>query len=201
VPATSFISEHSSEYILVPKLAGLLTPHFHRVVPIYFLLTREGSVVSSQCDPSQIVRVVGVFARRPKVSRPEQSHIEVTFNQSLFESARLSSSLGIPTFAGVPLASSIMQLNLNMDCAWFHLTGLDGYVRLVVSLDGVVVESNSSSVEGLAESSLVEMVKQKSQPMEWRRATEHLKVIRRGLHHVWQPFGGGYHPFHLVLCS
>jgi hypothetical protein len=34
--ATSFISEHSSEYILVLRLIGILTPRFRRVVAIYF---------------------------------------------------------------------------------------------------------------------------------------------------------------------
>jgi hypothetical protein len=181
----------------------MLTPHFRRVVPIYFLLTGEGSIISSQCNRTQIVRVIGVFACRPKVSRPEQSHIEVTFNQSLFESAHLASSLGIPTFAGVPLASSIMDLNIDIDCAWFRLTGLDGYVRLVVSLDGTLLERNSFAVDGpLEEKRLIENARQMTKPLEWRDAIEHLRLIRRGIgNQAWQPFGGGYHPFHLILCE
>ena len=34
--AISFISEHTAEYILVPRLVSILSPHFSRIVPFYF---------------------------------------------------------------------------------------------------------------------------------------------------------------------
>jgi hypothetical protein len=111
--ATSFISEHSSEYILVSKLSGMMSPHFDKVIPLYFLSTREGSSVSRLCDPSQLVRIISVYARRPKIVAPHQAHIQVKFNECLFEIAKLSYPLGIPTFAGVPLASSMMDFSMN----------------------------------------------------------------------------------------
>jgi len=118
---TSFISEHSSEYILVAKLTRMMERHFERVIPIYFLSTREGSPISGECGPSQTLKIVSVFARRPKIDIPNQPFIEVKFNESLFEIADLASPLGIPTFAGVPLASSMMKVSLDNDCAWFEL--------------------------------------------------------------------------------
>ena len=77
VMATSFISEHSSEYILVAKLAAMMERYFERVIPLYFLSTREGSLISCQFNPSQVVKIISVFARRPKTMAPNQPHIEV----------------------------------------------------------------------------------------------------------------------------
>jgi hypothetical protein len=41
-----------------------------------------------------------------------------------------------------------------------------------------------------------------SKSMEWRQAIECLRLIRRGTKQDFlQPFGGGYHPFHLILLD
>ena len=62
----SFMSEHTVEYALVPKMIGILAPQFPRVIPIYFWATREGSRISRLCDVSGKVRVIAVFPRRPQ---------------------------------------------------------------------------------------------------------------------------------------
>lgn len=202
---TSFISEHSSEYILVPQLIELLARHFTKIVPLYFLLTREGNSMSCECSPSQAVKVVGVFARRPKIGTPEQPFIDVTFNASLFDSAQLASSFGIPTFAGVPLASSIMQLNLKTDCAWFQLLSVNGYATVRMLLDGTVMDwsADPNSLEGpISPADLAARIVEHSNSMEWGQAIEYLRLIRRGTRESFlQPFGGGYHPFHLLLIE
>jgi hypothetical protein len=203
--ATSFISEHSSEYILVAKLAGIMGRHFEGVVPLYFLSTREGSSISRECNASQVVKIINVFARRPKIAAPNQPHIEVKFNESLFKIAQLSSSLGIPTFAGVPLASSIMDLKLDTDCAWFELAGADRDVIYDLSLEGKVLLSSRKSVavEGpLRESELVERILDGGRPVRWTEAVDVLRTIRRGnepYEKMWYRLGAGYHPFHLIL--
>src|SRR5258708_36498321 len=121
--STSFISEHSAEYVLVARLSRILTQHFGKVVPMYFWATREGSAISRECNPSQMVKVVSVFARRPKVSVPAQPFVRMRINQSILQTATLSASLDIPTFAGIPLVSSILDFGLDADCAWFELRG------------------------------------------------------------------------------
>lgn len=205
--ATSFISEHSSEYILVAKLAGILNRQFDTVIPIYFLSTREGGLISSECSPSRLVKIVSVFARRPKVNVPNQPYVEVKFNESLFKIAGLSSLMGIPTFAGIPLASSIMDLNLAIDCAWFQLTGSEiGDVAYEIALDGKVLHKfrESSAIEGpLSQTELIGRVSSACRSIEWGDAIEKLRTIRRGTRDETNgyPFGGGYHPFHLMLLD
>lgn len=146
--ATSFISEHSVEYILVANLTETLTTHFNRAIPIYFLSTREGSIISRECGPSQVVKVVSVFARRPKVNFAGQSVIEIKFNESILRTTKLSLSFGIPTFAAVPLASSIFDLRLDLDCAWFELRSGDTDVVYELSVNGELLSPKSPLIEG-----------------------------------------------------
>jgi hypothetical protein len=156
---------------------------FERVIPIYFLSTREGGPISGECNPSQTLRIISVFARRPKVNVPNQPFIEVKFNEFLFETADLAAPIGIPTFAGVPLASSMMNLSLDNNCAWFELTGSSADVIFDISLAGELLRqsSDSSAIDGpITESELVVRVLNKSRSMSWDEAREHMRTIRRG---------------------
>jgi hypothetical protein len=115
--ATSFISEHSVEYILVANLTETLTTHFNRVIPIYFLSTREGSIISRECGPSQVVKVVSVFARRPKVNFAGQSVIENKIQR--IDSSDYKAIL-IVWHTNVRCCApclSIFDLRLDLDCA------------------------------------------------------------------------------------
>lgn len=200
---TSFISEHSAEYILVANLTETLTPHFN-VIPIYFLSTREGSIISRECGPSQVVKVVSVFARRPKVGFPGQPIIQVKFNESILQTTGLSLSLGIPTFAGVPLASSIFDLRLDLNCAWFELKSGACDVVYELSVKGELISPKSPLIEGpLSEDELVRSIKA-TDSMNWKNAVEALRTIRRGATwpaHLGHMFGGVYHPFTLLLLE
>lgn len=197
----SFISEHSAEYILVPKLVSLLEKHFSKVIPIYFWITREGSLIARACQPSQSVRIIRVFARRPKINIPNQKSIEVKFNESLFEHTEFVMSLGIPTFAGVPLASSILDLSSNTKCAWFELTEPEEDIIYELSLNAEVIQQSSvsSAIEGpLAELLLIDKIIDKAHPIEWNKALDSLKLLRSLVGGFW--FGSsGYRPFYIML--
>lgn len=181
----AFLSEHSAEYILVSRLVAIMARHFSKVIPIYFLSNREGSTISRKSNSSQAVRVLSMFARRPKIETPGQPNIEVKFNESLFDISQLSAPLGIPTFAGVPLVSSIMDFGFDSNCALFELSGSSGDVHYTISLDGTVLSfpHQSSVIEGpLEEDDLVKRVLRKSRYLNWDEAIENLRTIRRGAH-------------------
>ena len=212
--ATSFISERSAEYILIPKLCGILAPHFRKIIPLYFWSTREGSGISRACSAFQKVRVINVFARRPKVWAPHQPSIEVKLNKVLFEVAQESLSLGIPTFAGVPLASSIFDLSFDLDCIWFDLMELNNEIIYQISLEGDILsklegdtlsksESNNKTDGVIKEANLIESIFSKCDLVEWRDAVESLRTIRRGGQYgtFYSIFGSGYRPFHLILLD
>lgn len=201
--ATSFISERSAEYIIVPKLVRIMEQRFSKVIPLSFWTTREGSNIARACRPTQAVKIVRVFARRPKVTTPNQLSIEVKFNESIFETIELSVSLGIPTIAAVPLASSIIDLALDTDCAWFELVGMEKDLVYNISLEGKILRQSTDSlavIEVRNEQELIDIAFNKCQPVEWMTVIENLKLFRsvssRGS--FW--FGlGRYRPFYLLL--
>lgn len=206
--ATAFISEHTAEYILVPNIVSILANRFIKVIPFYFLTTREGSNISRACDPYYPVRLVNVFARRPKVDFPGQAYIDVKFNSTLFDVASNSANAGIPMLAGVPLVSSLMDLSLATPCAWFSLLGKEGSdVCYRLALDGSIDDRSlrSSAVRGpLYENEIIELALESSRKMPWHEAVENLRMIRRGAKRhesYWFMFGGRYYPFSLMLLD
>jgi hypothetical protein len=119
--AKSFICEHSVEFVLVSFLTKLFSNHKQNIVPLYFWKSREGSSMSIRCGPNKPIRLLAMYARRPKVSEPEQDHILVKINGRLFERAYYLKENGIPTVVGVPRVSSIMDLYIGCPCSWFML--------------------------------------------------------------------------------
>jgi len=138
---------------------------------------------------------------------PDQKSIEVKFNNLLFESARLASTFGIPTLAGVPLASSIFDISLDTQCAFFELFDSVDDVLVNLSISGEILFRPPKSKElDLIRNpkELVERVFEKCLPYDWKNVTENLRAIRRagldtGYGHPF--FGPVYRPFHLLLID
>jgi len=200
----SFCSEHTVEYVLVPRIVREFAPHYDKVVALYFWATREGNTTSRLCDPHETVRLVSVFPRRPKVATPNDQSVLVKFNAELFTWATESYRFGIPTFAGVPLVSSLAHLTLESPLAWFHLAPAHlGDVELTITLDGRVVQvpSQSDSVEGpINLTDVLNRVGRLSRPCSWEEALEHLNQVRSNARPArYFYFIGGYKPFHLLL--
>ncbi len=206
-----FISEHSAEYLLVPKLCSILEPDFSGTVPIYYWASREGARLSLESRFGSTIQIVACFARRPKVSHVGQDHILVKFNEVLFEYAAASSDNGIPVFAGVPLASSLDQLTTDRESAWFKLVGGNhqlAYAQCRLGIPGGMIIDNSDAdhvLGPLTPNQIRNLVIEQAKPMPWSDAAEILRELRirktgRGPY-SWL---GNYHPFHILLtpkCS
>jgi hypothetical protein len=111
--ATSFMSERTAGYALVPDLISHMSERFSHVFPVYFWSTREGARVGRESMEHHRVRVVGAYARRPKVIHPGDDKILVKVNDLLFSAAIEGTAFGIPIFAArrpVFLVSSRIQL-------------------------------------------------------------------------------------------
>jgi len=202
----SFFSEHSAEYVLVPRIVQQLSEHFHKVVPVFFWANREGNTIARACAPCQTLRVISVFARRPKVNRPGEQQVLVKFNTELFDWAAEAEALGIPTFAGLPLVSSLTDLTLDCACAWFWVGPHRGEdVELILSLDGDVVRNSSGKphVHGPIELPDVERrVRESAKTLPWKDALDRIRQIRISVRAQNRlPFFGGYKPFHLLLLD
>jgi len=80
--ATSYISEHSAEYYLVPALKRILDSEFEFVAPVFPWLSREFSKVSSSIHLDDKFHVLVMFPRRPKVTGNNRQ-VFVTINEEL----------------------------------------------------------------------------------------------------------------------
>jgi len=143
--ATSFICEHSAEFVLIPLLTQLFSSHKQNLIPLYFWKSREGSSISKRCDPNILIRLLPMYARRPKVCEPGQNYILVKINSILFERACYLKENGIPTIIGVPRVSSIMNLHIGCPCSWFKLCPDKNFTSdMEFSID---IKSNKCSIK------------------------------------------------------
>lgn len=119
--ATSFICEHTAEYILVPKLKEILRKRFDIVTPIYPWASREGSYISKELHKHDKFKVVGLYPRRPKFVSTDKPEIIVKINGQILLGAQTGIKLGIPVIAGCPLVRTFWELGNNPDCIWIKL--------------------------------------------------------------------------------
>lgn len=202
------MSEHTAEYIIVPAMTRVLNRVFEQVIPFYFWSTREGSSVATVEGD---IRLLAVFPRRPKVIVPRQDSIMVKFNKILFETAQIFNEFGIPTFAGVPLVSSLDQLCLESRCAWFYLQTNSSNINDVncnLRLDNLEISfaESTDKIEGpLSDEQLIHYVSDNSHTVTWEEAILKIKDMRchmryqrgQGFSRFW--FLGGCKPYYMAL--
>lgn len=116
----SFLSEHTAEYCLTYNLCRILRD-LYEVTPLYFWCSREGSRIAQECDCGQLLRVLAMYARRPKILRPRDESITIKVNSSLFNRAGYLSENGIPTICAVPRISAIHDFRIDTPCSCFRI--------------------------------------------------------------------------------
>lgn len=201
---TSFISEHSAEFVLVPNLVEILSATYSSIVPIYFWATREGSRIAASGVEPRMVRLVTVFARRPKVQNPNDEMLLVKINARLVQAGELGRRFGSPVFVGVPLATNLLRFHIGTPCAWFYLAGSahteeDVYIRLSLKGERQNSHNNASLVQGvLTHKEILAEVSRNAGPMTWQSAVEVMKNLRHAEgDYGW--FMTGYRPFFLII--
>lgn len=202
--SVSFISEHSAEFILVPRVVSFLEESFSRICPIYFWSSREGSRLSYACDSQQPVRVLSIFARRPKIVNPNQDSLGVKINIELFDYAKAASEFGIQTFAGVPRITSIFDASITAPCTFFRLLSADQECLITLSRrSGRVIESTSMRGLQVVRDGLnfAEMALENCEQKSWGEMIEAIRELRKAGSSNYHPFYGSYRPFHLILID
>ena len=118
---TSFFSERTAEYSILPTVVMYLRQRFGAAAPMYFWSTREGNTVADEVHAGQRMRVLVVFARRPKVWR--EAVLLGKLNAELFEFAQRAGQHGLPCFAGFPAVRNVLELGEDFRTHWFPLIG------------------------------------------------------------------------------
>jgi len=113
---TSFISERTAEYYLVPPFRALLASSYTHVLPFFYWKTREGNIQSRMDDFPSLLTACALFPRRPKI---EGERVEMTVNEEVHIMSRLLLEAGIPTFLGFPRVQSLSDFASEFECLWF----------------------------------------------------------------------------------
>ena len=117
---TSFFSERTAEYSILPVVLPYLQHRFGAAVPMYYWASREGNSVARQVHEGRHVRILALFARRPK-SVTERT-MSGKLNAELFEFAYRAELHGVPTFAGFRVVRDLFELGEDFRTFWFPLT-------------------------------------------------------------------------------
>jgi hypothetical protein len=200
---SSYLNEHSAEFVLVPQFGNILALSYQQVTPIHFWSNREGGSISRKCMPNWPVQIAALFARRPKVSLPFQSFIEVKFNERLFSAAQFLEGKNIPVFAGVPLTSSLDDFHFSTRSLWFRLQSHGREEIIKISLSGELIEGSKSAIM-LDATDIISAVENICKPMAWKEAIEHFRQLKNGIavgysrHSFW---GDPYKPVYFLMTK
>ncbi|MDY0340549.1 MAG: hypothetical protein RBS17_04990 [Coriobacteriia bacterium] len=151
------------------------------------------------------VRLLTVYARRPKVRYPGDHQILMRVNLELYAAAKIAEEIGCPVLAGIPLVNDLKNLVVGARCCWFrvHAPGPSGAVSDTVHLDartGDLLE-HPLGLSALRTSDLVEVARDAEQ-ISWAAAVKAVRAFRLacGEHRGWWS-GGAYKPFHMLILD
>ena len=206
--ATGTYSEHTAEYVLVPRIVAALRGVFSQVIPFYFWVSREGTSLSKLSAPISDLRLLAAFPRRPKLGSISSDTFLVRLNAELFDHAIIAESFGIPAVAGIPLARSVFDLNEEPTCSWFALApqvGEPSDVFVWLDENGQLLAYDgpeSTTVAPLSPEDIRDLVLHKAKPMTWEAAIHAIRESRRG-RMTWRlPYwGGNRKPFHIACID
>lgn len=119
--ATSYISEHSAEYYLVPALKETLEKEFRYVAPVFPWLTRELSKISREVHGADVFGIFVMFPRRPKITLDGSCRVCATINVELERFCEVCAEYGIPVVAGCPVAFNFWGLADGNNVVWLNI--------------------------------------------------------------------------------
>lgn len=126
---TSFTNEHTVEYVLTHKLKQTFTDSNYAI--IYPHMGREFSNISKYIHTKDHFKMIGFFARRPKLNESLDT-IDIKINQEIIDRSKLGyDKYNIPFFVGFPVANNFWNLNENI--VWLETNELKG--ETVISFD------------------------------------------------------------------
>jgi hypothetical protein len=168
----SFMSEYTAEFILVPQFIDILLKKYKQISPLYFWNSREGSNLAKTHFENKTLRVIAMYARRPKISA-ESGTIKMKINDELYQKSAYLEDNGIPVFTGIPLVTSLEDFNYSARCAWVYLQSK----HPIEHLQFIIQEKNRTTKQyrGLTPENILEIIESRSRPMKWIKAVEVIK--------------------------
>lgn len=173
---TSFISERSAEMLLVPELISLIRDVYPSVTPLFYWSTREGTNLSRHSFHGQKIKVLVLYARRPKVKYIGSGEIEIKLNELLFRRSELYSHSGMPVIAGCPLADKLEELVMGVPCIWLKLMPGGDTESMTVNISEPVIKAEHAVT--ITPDEILSLIAT-SNDFTWTRAIDVINSVRR----------------------
>lgn len=197
---SSFICEHTAEYILIPRLTDILKQKFKVVVPIYPWLTREGNNLSKSIHRQDKFKIVGFYPRRPKINLKNHK-ILIKINNEFLNGAKEASRINIPMIAGCPLARNLWELNEDTKCIWIKLTDNTRSFYNIECVDEIPTEYKVIQREEILNTNhdILNFVINGSKELDFENLIQAIQTIRAHSSTVYFMGFGSYKPVYFLL--
>jgi hypothetical protein len=196
---SSFMSEHTAEFVLIPKLIDILRRKFEVVIPIFPWATREGNNFSKMIHEKDKFRILGLYPRRPKLNLHDHKTL-IKINREFFDGANEASKINIPMIAGCPLARNLWELNEDTKCIWIKLTNRTKDYYIIEYNDEILPELKILQNEEVLKNNddLLEFVIDKSKNQDFEFLIQAIRIIKS---HGYTRFMGigSYKPVYFLL--
>ncbi|MBT3384683.1 MAG: hypothetical protein HN778_13185 [Prolixibacteraceae bacterium] len=197
---SSFISEHTAEYVLIPQLTDILKQKFEVVIPIYPWMTREGNNLSKSLHQQYKFRMVGFYPRRPKIGLKNHK-MAIKINDEFLDGAKEASKINIPMLAGCPLARNLLELNNDVKCIWIKLTDKTRNIYDIEYIDETPVEYKVIQHEEVfnTKDNILDFIIEGSKELNFLNLIQAIQTIRQHSSTVYFMGFGTYKPIYFLL--
>ena len=204
--STSFMNERSLEYVIIPELIKILSASGNSVAPIFYWKSREGGAQSACAHNGKNVRVVALFARRPKINK-NPNIIDGKINWQLINFAKEAKKFGIPSVAAFCAGRSLFELTPSRT-HWIELRGKSTRNDIHFSLQdhgGVtsLVCDDGTLISTIDRANMAQSITAASEIMSFATAMHIMDTLRHFLtnnpHHSNFLFSYSYKPVYLLI--
>lgn len=201
--ASSFISERSAELILVPRLIEELREFYPSITPVFYWVSREGSKMSHDSFQHRKVRILVLYARRPKIEFVGSGEIQIKINQLLFNRAAKYKQVGMPVIAGCPLADDLEKMQFGIECVWLNIDPEGIEENILFNLAGERL--NNTKTCSLQIGEIVNII-DATPIITWQQAIQKISEVKRQTRYGaadnvfhFGVYGDMYKPIYLII--
>ncbi|AEX53750.1 hypothetical protein GRAQ_02977 [Rahnella aquatilis CIP 78.65 = ATCC 33071] len=207
----SFFSERTAEYSLIPAVIGVLAKNNSRIVPIYFWRTREGNNISLAQNLSGRVKVLAMFARRPKLCG-KNGYVSGKVNKNILRYALHARKYGVATISGFISVDSIMNLSNEDSYVWFDLSNSKHPINdaefFCRANSNEILEMNEfcSDINIINKDDIPCLIDAICKPLIWQECIEVISELNKITYsdnngYFGRFLGGGYRPVYFLILE
>lgn len=201
---SSFFNERTAEYVIVPDLQRHLSRRYGWAIPLFFWRSREGNATAKLLNGALRVRVLAVFARRPKCSGVANC-VTGRINFELLEYCEHAKAAGIFSFAAFPAVGDLLALSHNPTIFWLALDEAGEFTDFMVQIPDASGAPSVVMGRGPRQLSLDDIfdgIESRSRDYSYEEAMDvigKLRSLRHGIPTHFFYSMGGYRPVYFLL--